>query len=59
MKINEISTCELVQELETREGVETIKQGPEGKDTIMATDEGKDYYEMHRTGPCIIFRVID
>ncbi|MBQ8824205.1 MAG: BC1881 family protein [Ruminococcus sp.] len=47
MKIEEIPTCQLVEELKKREGVETI---------IVEPDEGVIVCE---SGPAIILKVID
>jgi len=59
MDLKDIPTCELMKELEKREGVEKIFNGPEGTDHIVMTDPDQDLYDMKREGPCIILRIID
>jgi len=58
-RLKGIPTCDLVDELSNREGVEKIMQGPEGNDHIICTDIGAPKYDMNRGGPCIILRIID
>ena len=53
-------TCELVSELETREGVKVLEtQGPEGKITLEAADNGQSKPAYTVEGPQIIIQVID
>ena len=69
MKIEELKTCELVEELSKRIGVERIETPVEGQDEIAVeeyenrpsniTIKSNYIYDKVRPGPAIILRVID
>lgn len=59
MKIKEYKTCELVEELSKREGVERIDVSLEEESTVTVRKNDEEIYDSTEDGGEIILRIID